>query len=143
MPLLSLPVIMMSSTYMNIIIIFDSALLKSKGVSLLEFLNPQELKAPFSLSNHALGACLNPYKAFFSLQMWFDLFLFSKPLGCGMYTVYVKPPFKTALFMSTCLRNQSLFTVKVRMIMIVVFLTTRPNVSLQSSPGVCRNPFCN
>lgn len=49
-------------------IISDLTLLKNNDVSHLEFSKPQELKAPFNLSNHTVGACLRSYKAFLSLQ---------------------------------------------------------------------------
>ena len=39
-----------------------------REVSEKELLNPQAIRALFSFSNHALGACFNPYKALRSLQ---------------------------------------------------------------------------
>ncbi|KAH9780451.1 L-type lectin-domain containing receptor kinase VIII.2 [Citrus sinensis] len=46
-------------------------------------------------------------------------------LSCGMYTFSVRSPFKKALFMSTCLNIQPLFTAMVKTILIVAALTTR------------------
>ena len=86
-------------------------------------------------------AGFSPYKVFSNLHICFGLLLSSKPSGCGMYTVSVKSLFIMALFMSTCLKIQSLFTANVKIIMIVTTLTIGPNIVLKLRLGVCMNPF--
>ena len=115
----------------------EFGLLKNNNMSHLEFSKFQEYKALFSLSNQALWAYFSPYSALLACI-------------CGLVYSCLRNPQAVAyiLFLSSHHSRmhcwyllQSLFTAKVRTILIVATLTIGLNVSLKSTFGVCRNLF--
>lgn len=73
------------------------------------------------LSYHALGAYFNPYKAFFSLYIWFWYFGSSIPLGYLTYTFSLRSLFKKVLGFVHLKQN---FCLSVYIMLVPVFTIT-------------------
>jgi len=90
------PAINKSSTYTDTIRVCLSTLFTYKVTSFMLLSKPKLKKYPSNLLYQALGACLSPYKVFFSRYTSFYVISFSKSPSCSTYISSFRTPLKNA-----------------------------------------------
>jgi len=126
-----------SSTYIDTIRVCLSTFFTYKVTSFMLLSKPKLKRYPSNLLYQALGACLSPYKAFFSRYTLFDVISFSKPSSCSTYIFLFRTPFRNADLTSNRKICQSFCAARASKSFIVSSLDTGANVLVKSIPGSC------
>jgi len=83
---------------------------------------------------HYLGACLRPYKLFFSRHIKLPLPITSNPSGCSIWIPSSRSPCRNAILTSGCPVSKSRLTARLRTTQIDNIFTIGEIVSLKSIP---------